>query len=306
MIREINIDSISEFAEKIELAKQQFIPLLPFVKREFHDFDKYKQYSDKSIYLIDDMDEDYCLYHFYLDKTNDALRTTLIIPSDYGRRFEILDRSIGNVVNWFRKNMKCKQMIIQSLEYGEIEYYPTLSHYIIGPILANGFDSKKYMYMKKLIEKENGELCLNDDMTLECYSEDINDEILQFYYGEKIKSDQFFVSCTYEEFNVFIKDEFTSETARFVRNREGQIIAGAIITKGNGKVWIDNLLVDGRYIQDNVGEYLLNKLVVMLAETCPEEDVYIISDRRSKALREICKKNGFAAIEFWVDMTLER
>lgn len=306
MIREIKTDFMSEFAEKIELAKQQFVPLLPFVKREFHDFDQYKEYSDKCIYLIDDMDEDYCLYHFYLDKTNDALRATLIVPSDYGRRVEILNRSMMNVVSWFRENMTCKQMIIQSLEYGEIEYYPTLSHYIIGPILANGFDPKYYMYMKKVIKNEIGEFTLKEDMIFESYSEDIHDEILQFYYGEQRKSDQFFVSCTYEEFNVFIKDEFTSKTARFVRNREGQIIAGAIISKGNGRVWIDNLLVDGRYIDDNVGEYLLSQLVVMLAETCPEEDVYIISNRRSKALREICEKNGFASIEFWVDMTLER
>lgn len=306
MIREIKTDFMSEFAEKIELVNQQFVPLLPFVKREFHDFDKYKEYSDKCIYLIDDMDEDYCLYHFYLDKTNDALRATLIIPSDYGRRFEILNRSMANVVSWFRENMTCKQMIIQSLEYGEIEYYPTLSHYIIGPILANGFDPKYYMYMKKVIKNEIGEFTLKEDMIFESYSEDIHDEILQFYYGEQRKSDQFFVSCTYEEFNVFIKDEFTSKTARFVRNREGQIIAGAIISKGNGRVWIDNLLVDGRYIGDNVGEYLLSQLVVILAETCPEEEVYIISNRRSKALREICEENGFAAIEFWVDMTLER
>lgn len=42
---------MKDYASKIELAKTNFIPMLPFVPMPFHDFDKYKTYNNKGIYI---------------------------------------------------------------------------------------------------------------------------------------------------------------------------------------------------------------------------------------------------------------
>ncbi len=67
-----------------------------------HDLIRYKQYSEKGIYLIDYIGDEYCLYHFYhLSEGDDTLRATLILPSSWEKRFEIIEKSIPNIKEWF-------------------------------------------------------------------------------------------------------------------------------------------------------------------------------------------------------------
>jgi len=310
-MKRITLETMAEYADKIEYAKKHFIPMLPFVKIDYHNFDRYKTYSDKGIFLIDYIGDEYCLYHLYhLTPGDDTLRATLILPSSWEKRFEIMEKSIPNLKEWFLTEDASKKFIIQSLEYGEIEYFPTLAHYLIPTIIRNGFDPKYRMYMKR----ESGENAsapavveLESDLTLINYSKEIFDQVEDFYFkNEATQNYRYFTNCTYDEFMAMFQDEFTINNARFIQDAEGNIIAGILPIKEADKIWIDNFTVHPAYNNSNVGEYLLGQTITNLYEVSPNEVLVIYLNRDCFDAVNACEKNGFAAFEFWTDMILER
>ncbi|MDF2589303.1 MAG: hypothetical protein K0S41_3144 [Anaerocolumna sp.] len=308
-IKKITAETINEFAEKIEYAKLNFIPMLPFVKMSFHDFDRYKHYSDKGIYLIDYIDNDYCLYHLYhLSEGDDTLRATLILPSSWEKRFDIIEKSIPNLKEWFLKEDKSNFFIIQSLEYGEIEYYPTLSHYLIPTIIQNGFNPKYRMYMKRdkhlpLVINE----ALPNGLQVINYTTELLTEVTNFYYHNKANENyRYFTNCTYNEFLEMFQDEFTINNSKFITNDTGTIIAGIVISKDSDKVWIDNFTVTPEYDKNGLADYLLNVTLLDLTKMYPEETIYIYLNRDCNHSVLACEKNDFVPFEHWTDMILER
>jgi hypothetical protein len=308
-IKKITFDTMKEFSEKIEYGKNNFIPMLPFIKIPFHDFDRYKAYTDKGIFLIDYIDQEYCLYHLYhITPGDDTLRASLILPSSWDKRFEIVEKSICNIKEWFLKEDSSKKFIIQSLEYGEIEYYPTLSHYLIPTIIRNGFEPQYRMYMKRpaaaLTDKN---IQLKEGLELVGYSEDIFNGIIDFYYkDESAKNNMYFSNCEYNEFLEIMQLDFTIKSARFIKNTKGAIIAGIIPSIDSGKVWIDNFSIHPDYDKDGISEYLLGETIKQMSKTCSEDGIYIYLNRNCRNAIAACTAKDFAPFEFWVDMTLQR
>ena len=308
-IKRITLDTISEFADKIEYAKANFIPMLPFVKMPLHDFDRYKLYSEKGIYLIDYIGNEYCLYHLYhLSEGDDTLRVTLILPSDWNKRFEIIEKSIPNIKEWFLNADNSKKFIIQSLEYGEFEYYPTLSHYLIPTIIRNGFEPKYRMYMKKDENIPVPQTCkLTAGLSVINYSNELLNDVIDFYYkNESTKNYRYFTNCTYEEFLDMLKQDFTINNSKFVKADDGRIVAGVIASKESGKIWIDNFTICPEYNQSDIGEYVLREIMNQLSKVCPEETIYIYLNRDHYSAVSACEKNSFIPFEFWTDMILEK
>lgn len=308
-IKRITSDTMSEFASKIDYAKESFIPMLPFVKMPLHNFDRYKQYNEKGIYLIDYIENEYCLYHLYhLTEGDDTLRVTLILPSTWDKRFEIIEKSIPNIKEWFLNEDNSKMFIIQSLEYGEIEYYPTLSHYLIPTIIRNGFEPKYRMYMKKdenIPALQMSEL--SEGLSLISYSDEILNAVIDFYYKDESTTNyRYFTNCTYEEFLDILKQDFVINNSKFIKTDDGRVVAGIITSKDSGKVWIDNFMVSPEYDETYIGEYILREAMNQLAKVCPEETIYIYLNRDCKNAVSACEKNGFIPFEFWTDMILEK
>ncbi|MDQ0087896.1 hypothetical protein J2T12_001302 [Paenibacillus anaericanus] len=306
-IKRITSDTISEFAQKIEHAKENFIPMLPFVKMPLHDFDRYKSYSDKGIYLIDYIGDEYCLYHLYhLSEGDDTLRATLILPSNWDKRFEIIEQSIPNIKEWFVEEDDSKKFIIQSLEYGEIEYYPTLSHYLIPTIVRNGYGPKYRMYMKR-----DGSLPLpqvtdlDEGLSETNYSLELLDDITNFYYAST-NNYRYFTNCTHDEFLEMLEQDFTIRNSKFIIDDQGNIVAGIIVTQDSEKVWIDNFTVSPEYNNSLIGEHLLSKTIWDLSNSCPDETLYIYLNRDCYDAISACEINGFVPFEFWTDMIFER
>lgn len=308
-MKKITIDTMKEYAEKLEQAEGSVIPMLPFVRMSFHDFERYKSYSDKGIYLINYLGNEFCLYHLYhLSEGDDTLRATLILPSSWEKRFEIMEQSIPNLKEWFLQENQSKYFIIQSLEYGEIEYFPTLSHYLIPTIIRNGFEPKYRMYMKReaglVFEQETK---LDEGLTDVPYSKEMFAEITDFYFNnDATKNDRYFTNCSYEEFQTLFKQDYTIENSRFIRDKSGNIIAGLIMSQDSGKVWIDNYTVIPELDDTNAGDYLLNATVKKFIQVYPEETLYIYLNRDCYYSVKACEENGFTPFEFWTDMILER
>lgn len=308
-IKRITSDTMSEFAEKIEYAKMNFIPMLPFIEINAHDFNRYKSYSEKGIYLIDYIGDEYCLYHFYhLSEGDDTLRATLILPSSWEKRFEIIEKSIPNIKEWFLTEDTSQRFIIQSLEYGEIEYFPTLSHYLIPTIIRNGFEPKYRMYMKRDVSAPVSQVGkLEKGLSETKYSEKILNNIVNFYYkSESIRDYHYFTNCTYEEFLELFKQDFTINNSKFITEDSGKIVSGIVVSKDLGNIWIDNFSVSTEYNRTGIGDYILRNTISQLSKLYPEEGIYIYLNRDCYDAVNSCKKNGFAPYEFWADMILER
>jgi hypothetical protein len=307
MIKRIMKENFSEFGDKIEYAKDTFIKILPFVKMPFHDFDRYKQYGDSGIFLIDYIGDEYCLYHLYhLSQGDGTLRATLVLPSSWEKRFEIIEESIVNLKEWFLNEDSSERFIIQSLEYGEIEYFPTLSHYLIPTIIRNGFRPKYRMYMKRAKGQElrSGDNGL-DGYSLHDYSSNMFSSVMDYYFSAKNDSQSYFTNCTKEELEGLLKEEFTIKHSKFVMDDSGKIVAGIIPSIDDDKIWIDNFMVLEEYDNNTIPSYMLEKaLESILADG--DEDVYIYINRDCHKEVAVCNDYGFRAFEFWTDMILER
>lgn len=311
-IKRITSDTMHVFVTKVDEAVKKVIPMLPFVKMPFHDFNNYYHtYNEKGIFLIDELSEtDYCLYHLYhLSEGDDTLRASLILPSNWEKRFDIIEESIPNLKNWFLTEDRSDKLIIQSLEYGEIEYYPTLSHYLIPTIIRNGFNPKYRMYMKR----EGGNLHpttvqLEDQLCVKSLSDGILQEIIDFYYNQPATQQyRYFTNCTYDEFIELSKQAFTIKHSKFISDANGRVICGILVTLDDDKIMIDNFTVSPDYYDStNLGEYLLNKTIQELSADYPEETYYIYLNRDCFDAVMSCEKNGFIPFEFWTDMILDR
>ncbi len=313
-IQMITADNFSIFAERVEIDLDKFIPMLPFVKTNYHNFDRYKTYSDKGIYLIDNLDNgEYCLYHLYhLDEGDDTLRITFILPSSWERRVQIVEKSFSNFIKWFREEDSSEKFMIQILEYGEFQLLPTLSHYIIPTLLKNQFETKYKMYMRRdrtvLISSE---VKLAPEFTKVEYNDGMLDEIIDFYYNNHFEN--YLINCSEEEVREFSQtEELFKKSAMFIKNKEGKIVAGIFSTKDDGSViypgsfWMENFAVHSEYDDQDLGKYLLSEQIKLLASLYPDQDaIAYISREYRKAVRDYEFLN-FVPFEFWVDAILEK
>lgn len=303
-MKRITRETFFQFREKIEVGKRSFIPMLPFVKTDDHDFDTYMTFSEKGIYLIDVLDGGaYCLYHLYhLTSGDETLRATLLLPSHWEKRFEIIEASIPNLKYWFLTEDPSTKFIIQSLEYGEIEYYPTLSHYIIPTLIRNGFTPKYRMYMRREPQPLQTKLKIPDGYTVINYTDDVLSDLLQFYFNnEEIKDFHYFSNVTETQFKEIFKNDFTRTHMKIMINLTGEIVAAIILSKNRGENWIDNFTIHPR--ESNIADYLLYETLNDLA---PTDDVYVYVNRDCKQAVAACENHDFQPFEFWTDLILER
>lgn len=303
-MKRITWETFYEYKEKIEIGKRNFIPMLPFVNTDDHDFDVYMTYSEKGIYLIDNLDNDlFCLYHLYhLTSGDETLRATLLLPSHWEDRFEIIDKSISNLKHWFLAEENSSKLIIQSLEYGEIEYYPTLSHYIIPTLIRFGFLPKYRMYMRREPQLLQTKMRIPEEYTIINYTDDNLPELLQFYFENKeIKEFYYFSNVTETEFKDKFINDFTRTYTRIMKDPKGNIIAAVIPGNDRGEIWIDNFTVHPKV--NGISEFLLNQT---LNDIDPTDDVYVYINRDCKGTVAACQKYNFQPFEFWTDLILEK
>lgn len=310
-IHVIGKENFSEYIEKIEVGVREFIPMLPFIKAECHDFSRYKIFNPNAIYLIDYMDNDYCLYHLYrLKESEDTLRISLVLPSNWNRRVEIIEKSVPNLKEWFISNDKSRDFIIQILEHGEIEYYPTLSHYLIPTILKSGFVPQYKMYMKR---DKNLPLptktLLPSEYTRVGYTEDILDEVLEFYYGGTIHNS--IVDYNKEEILDLCSSRLFKDSAVFVKDKDNRIVGGLFASKDDywsdeTKIWIGNFAVLPTQQQRLIQDFLLSETIDFLRCNYSNHDIVIYMDRTYRNQIEAYERYDFAPFEFWVEAILKK
>lgn len=310
-----NLEKKKQFNKLFKAAEEEFLSMLPYERKPFHDFERYvmdtgneKHFFSASFNVIDEIGDDYCLYHlYYLNEGDDTLRTTLIMPSNWDKRFEILEKSIENLKAWVAKQVNIKRVLIQSLESGKIEYYPTLSHYIIPVLIKAGFSPDYKMYMRWKEDSLPVDMKIPEGFSVVAYQENMQEKITEFYTQNIFEG--YFSNLKAEDLAGQFKEGTFKKTARFLMDENGEIIGGGYavldpsddVIVGN-KIWLEDIAVKEEYNGLGLERYLVSKLLRIVNQAYPAIDVYTYMSRKSKRAIRAFQDNNFNGFEFWVDM----
>lgn len=308
-IKEINKDNFPEFKVLMEKGIKDFIPMLPFVKSELQDFERYLQFHNKAIYVIDEISEtENCIYHFFtLPDSKDLLRVTLMLPSSFENRIEIAEKSLQNIKLWLQSK-GYKRFMVQTLEHGEVEYYPTLSNYLLSVLIKLDFKPHYRLYMTiddiySASKPQN--LSLPQDLKMVTYNDNLRDKVIDFYFDDS--DNGFFNPFTYKEFIDAIKcDEFI-KSARFIVDSREKVVGGIFSSHGSfeKKVWIDGLKVAKIYREKNIALLLIATQVEVAKELYRNEEITVYLSREYQKHIIFFETFGFYGFEFWIDAILE-
>ena len=318
MIKVIEPNNLKDFSDKILEAEKNYFPMLGYKKMDFHDrlLDNHKidENSDKKIpdfmskhlRVIDYLDDgEHCLYHLFAMKNNPTiLMTTLIIPSSFNNRYEIVEKSIKNILKWIGENTEFKSFKIQVLELGEVQIYPSLAYYLIPLLKKENFKPHYPLYLKSNTENDLSSYTLNNDFHMKIGKDNDFDELLNFYYDSSF--DNYFLCDTAKELHDLKNKPLFYESLITIRNNDDKIIAAVFADiDEEDKLWIDNYAVANDYVDSNIGPYLLAEELKILKSLYKDTDIYIYTFR--EFLKSISEYNqcGFMGFEYWVDLLYE-
>ena len=308
-IKEITKENFHEFKLLMEKGLENFIPMLPFVKSEFQEFGRYLKFNDRAIYVIDEISEtENCIYHFFtLPDSKDLLRVTLILPSNFDNRIEIAEKSLENIKGWL--NTKgYNQFMVQTLEHGEIEYYPTLSNYLLPILIKLGFKPHYRVYLtidniSEAYVPQN--IILPTELQMVNYTDGLKDKVIDFYFNEPANG--YYNPFTYTEFIDAIKCEEFARSARFIIDANKKVVGG--IFSGHGsfekKIWIDGLKVSNLSNEEDLALLLIISQIELAQDLYSNDEITVYLSREYQKHIKLFETFGFYGFEFWVDAILD-
>lgn len=291
MIKTITETTMKDFSNKVEIAESNYFPMLGYRKLSFHDrilsnhkvsentFYGKQHFMNNHWRIIDELDNnEYCLYHLFTTPGKiDLLQATMIIPSSFHNRRRIVTTSINNLITWANKETSCKQLKLQVLEYGEIQLYPTMAYYLTSVMEDKGAAFQYPLYLKIDSETTIIDTKLNEKYKVTYGFDNDIDELIKFYEEEL---DDYFIVDTKEEILEMSKTELFRNSLITTRNQDDKIIGAAFGDKDDeGKMWIDNLAINSAYNNQELGSYLINKIVTKLRNRIVDESIYVYSFR---------------------------
>lgn len=312
-IKRVTETDMPEFLACLNKNLTKVIPMLPFVEHSFHTFEMYKSFPKRGLYLLDRLsEEETCLYHMYqLNEKDSLLRATLVLPSSWDKRVSLMEASVVHLKEWLNENATVNQFMIQCLEYGEIEYYPTLNHYLVPILLKAGFNPIYRMYMAYDLEKElphkvDDQWLLDQGLALEPLKASDETALFEFYHQQMSNpQDQFITHCTREEFKAFLKEErsLMTQTSFTLKTKTGEMVGAIIGSNDDGKLWLDNLVVAIGDGSEKAAQCLVTaSLEAFKKIERPSNTVHVYVDRHLLFSVGAYKTCGFQPFEFWVDL----
>ncbi|WBW97791.1 hypothetical protein [Oceanirhabdus sp. W0125-5] len=317
MLKIIEPNNFKEFSDKILEAEKNYFPMLGYKKMPFHDKilnihkitdDSEKQnasFMTNHLRVIDYLENgEYCLYHLFSMKSNPSmLMTTMIIPSDFNNRYEIVEKSIKNILKWMHEETEYKTFKIQILEFGEVQIYPTLAYYLIPLLKKENFKPHYPLYLKSNTKTNLSTYTLNKNFNMKIGKENAFEDVLDFYYTNSF--DHYYICDTAEELHELKDDPLFYESLITIRNSDDTIIASVFAGLDDDKLWIDNFVVANNYVNSYIGPYLLTEEMKFLKSKYEDNEIFIYTFREySKSISQY-NECGFMGFEYWVDFFYE-
>lgn len=307
-MRQMTPDTFEDYLKRFGAGMKEFVPMLPFAKNQYYDWEQFRTFSDKAIFLIDDLNGEHCLY--YLRRMGSALAVQLVMPSSWDGRARIARQSFGSLVRWFRAESEASELQIQVAEYAEFIAFPTLSHHLIPAIIEHGFPHRYMMYMRREHKLPiPGDAGLPDGFERVAYDDGMLEEVLGFYAGD---FPGYFINATPEETRAIAnpaakEHNLFRATAVFVRDKAGAIAAGVFATPNDGGAvypgafWLDNFAVRPDCRGLGLGTLLLAEEIRLLARRYPGKNAFAYVRRDLREAVADYESMNFVPFEFWME-----
>ncbi|MBI1930076.1 GNAT family N-acetyltransferase, partial [Candidatus Poribacteria bacterium] len=226
----------------------------------------------------------------------------LMLPSDWNRRFEIVEMSLPNLIDWYWKQ-KPYQYLYAEMSGAEPRY-PTVEIAALPIFLKHPFKTEYRMSMKRDGTLPMPEfLPMPDGFKQERYADAAFDELTalasEVYTRENVDHS---LNDAVRSIGPEVNDPEFRDSAILVRNDSGKLV---------GAVWcnrdcLGELVVLQEYQGKGLGRYLFNESLRFIAEKHPGQDIYVGTCREWKKAVRLYEKYDFVPHKCWLYLSLNK
>lgn len=305
-----SIQNISErdfdaFTDRLKTGRKTYLPMiLGTSMASTKQTEWLDAFNDQYAYLIDPVSDGDCVYVLRRADPRAALWFSLILPSDWDRRFEILDLSLPNLIGWFRGNDSYRYLFAQ---LGRDDTPPTVLEAFLPTFQRHGFNTEFRMDM----HRPTG-LALPDQMAVPdgveetTYSEDMREELAVFAHevytaagvNYSLESAR---RCVWRD----IEGDLFQESATFLRDGDGKLV-GAIWWSADEEPYLGEFIVDRARQGQGYGRYLLNKAIRHMTRRFPNKRIRLNTCREWARARSLCESYGFLPDRMYTNLNLPK
>ena len=302
-IQSITDHTFSDFIDRLQDGRKCYLPMIFGTTAEsIRQTEWLDAYDDQYAYLIHPLPGGECTYALRRADHRAALWFSLILPSDWDRRFDLLDASLPGLINWFMTNDTYRYLYAQ---LGLDNTPPTILGTFLPIFLGHGFNAEYRMDM----HRPPG-LAMPDQMTVPAgvvetaYTDGMHDELAAFahtvYTAEGVSySLENARRCVGRD----LEDDFFRESATFLRNEEGELV-GAIWWSADEEPYLGEFLVARSCQGRGYGRYLLTKAIRHMKRRFPQKSIRLGTCREWVRARALYEAYGFVPDRMYTNLNM--
>lgn len=298
-------NTFPEFTDRLQNGRKFYLPMIFGTTAEsIKQTEWLDDFSDQYAFLIDHLSGGECTYVLRRADHRAALWFSLILPSDWDQRFDLLDASLPNLIEWFKNNDTYRYLFAQ---LGLDNTPPTILDTFLPMFLRHGFNTEYRMDMHR-----PAGLAMPHQMPVPKgvveteYTDEMRDELAifahQVYTAEGVYySLENAQRCVWRD----IEDDFFHESATFLRNDEGELV-GAIWWSADEEPYLGEFLVAKACQGRGYGRYLLNKTIRHMTRRFPKKSIRLYTCREWVQARILCETYGFLSDRMYTNLNMPK
>lgn len=304
-IQEINAKTFAEFTTRLEAGRKTYLPMIFGTTTESTQQTAWlDQFDDQYAYLIDTLPDGECTYVLRRTDHRAAIWFSLIMPSNWDQRFDLLDASLPNVLAWFNEQDAYRYFYAQ---LGLDNSPPTFLDAFLPSMVKYGFNTEYRMNMHRVASSPTPDaLPLPKDVEEITYTDDMCDDVIQLahevYTAEGVN---YSLENARRYVSRYVADDWFQESATFLRSEDGTLV-GVIWWGVDEEPHLGEFLVAKPYQGRGYGKYLLNKTIRHIKRRFPKKSIRLHTCREWVRARSLYETYGFVPNQFYTNLNLPK
>ena len=304
-IQQINTNNFAEFLKRLEAGRKHYLPMIFGTSIESTQQTTWlDQFDDQYAYLIVTLPHGECTYVLRRADHRAAIWFSLILPSHWDQRFDLVDASIPHVLTWFNEQDTYRYFYAQ---LGLDNTPPTFLESFLPSLLKHGFNTEYRMNMHRAANLPAPDpLPLPKDVEEVTYTDNMRDEVIQLahevYTAEGVNySLENARRCVERD----IASDWFHESATFLRTSDGSLI-GAIWWGVDEEPHLGEFLVAKPHQGKGYGKYLLNKTIRHIKRRFPQKSIRLGTCREWARARSLYETYHFVPDQLYTNLNLHK